>query len=239
MGCGRKSGEAAPPPAPTAVVDAATAGTISGTVVLNGPAPSFHPIDVSAESACVQENPAPVIPPIVVTGEHGALANVAVYVKSGLGEYRYDVPQTAALLDQKGCMYTPRVVGIMTGQPLEIRNSDATLHNIHPMPRVNRSWNRSEEQGAPPFRATFDHPETAIPIMRNVHPWMRAYLFVFGNPYFAVTSRAGTFELKGLPPGTYTIEAWQEHYGFQDQTVTLGAKESKSISFVFGSDRSH
>ncbi len=239
-GCGRKSAEKnVPPPAPTAVVNPATAGTISGNVVLDGPVPSFHPIDMSAEPACVQANPTPVIPPIVVTGEHGALANVVVYVKAGLGEYRYDVPQTPALLDQKGCMYDPRVVAVVEGQPLEIRNSDATVHNIHPMPRINHAWNRSEEPGSPPFRVTFDHPETAIPIMCNVHPWMRAYLFVFDNPYFAVTAKTGTFELKGLPPGTYTIEAWQEHFGIQDQTVTLGPKESKSISFVYRSDRSH
>jgi hypothetical protein len=60
-------------------------------------------------------------------------------------------------------------------------------------------------------------------------------VFVFDNPYFAVTSIAGTFELKNLPPGTYTIEAWHEHYNVQDQTVTIAAKESKSISFVFKS----
>jgi len=233
-GCSKKAAEQPPqPPPPTAVVDAATAGTITGTVRLDGQPPKFHPIDMSAEPSCVKENPKGVIPPIVVTGEHGALANVAVYVKSGLGRYKYDVPQAPVVLDQKGCMYAPRVLALRVGQPLEVRNEDPTVHNIHVMARVNRSWNRSEEPGDPPFTVKFDHPELLIPITCNVHPWMRAFLFVLDNPYYAVTTKTGDFTLKGLPPGTYTIEAWQEFYGVQDQTVTLGPKETKPVSFVF------
>jgi plastocyanin len=233
-GCSKKAAEQPQqPPPPTAVVDAATAGDITGTVRLEGDAPKFRPIDMSAEPACVKENPKGLIPPIIVTGEHGALANVAVYIKSGLGRYKYDVPQTPVVLDQKGCMYVPRVLALRVGQPLEVRNEDPTVHNIHVMARVNRSWNRSEEPGDPPFTEKFDHPEMYIPISCNVHPWMRAFLFVFDNPYYDVTAQTGDFSLKGLPPGTYTIEAWQEFYGLQDQTVTLGSKETKSISFVF------
>lgn len=233
-GCSKKAAEQPPqPPPPTAVVDAATAGTITGTVRLEGTPPKFRPIDMSAEPVCVKVNPKPVPPPIVVTGAHGALANVAVYVKSGLGRYKYDVPQTPVVLNQKGCMYEPPVLALRVGQPLEVRNDDPTVHNIHVMARVNRSWNRSQEPGDPPFKVKFDHPELAIPVTCNVHPWMRAYLFVFDNPYYDVTTKTGDFTLKGLPPGTYTIEARQEYYGVQDQTVTLGPKETKSISFVF------
>lgn len=234
IGCSKKAAEKpAQQPPPTAVVDPATAGTISGTVRLEGRPPEFRPIDMSAEPACVKANPKPVMPPLVVTGEHGALANVVVYIKSGLGRYKYAVPQTRMVLDQKGCMYHPRVLALRVGQPLEVRNDDSTVHNIHVRARVNRSWNRSEEPGDPPFTVKFDHPELWIPISCNVHPWMRAYLFVFDNPYYAVTTRTGDFALKGLPPGTYTIEAWQEYYGVQDQTVTLGPKETKSVPFVF------
>jgi plastocyanin len=233
FGCSKRSNEAPPQPPPTALVNPATAATITGTVRIEGEPPKFHPIDMSAEPACVKANPRPVIPPIVVTGEHGALANVAVYVKSGLGRYKFEVPQTPVVLNQKGCMYQPRVLALRVGQPLEVRNEDPTVHNIHVMASVNRSWNRSEEPGEPPFTEKFGQPELAVPVTCNVHPWMRAFLFVFDNPYYDVTSKTGDFSLKGLPPGTYTIEARQEYYGVQDQTVTLGPKETKRIDFVF------
>lgn len=235
-GCRKKESEEPQPPAPTAVVDASTAGTIRGTVRLDGPPPQFKAIDMSAEAACVQANPAPVVPPIVVTGAHGALANVVVYVKSGLGSYRFDAPATPVVLDQKGCMYAPRVLAAMVNQPFEVSNEDQTIHNVHPMSRENKAWNKSEPVGDPPIQTTFAKPELAIPIACNIHPWMRAFLFVFAHPYFDITPRSGEFTLKNLPPGTYTIEAWHERFGFQDQTIALGAKESKSIEFVFQSN---
>ncbi|MGH9740088.1 MAG: carboxypeptidase regulatory-like domain-containing protein [Candidatus Acidiferrales bacterium] len=234
FGCSSKSSnQPQQPPPPTAVVDPATAGNITGTVRLEGDPPVFRPIDMSAEPECVKANPKPVIPPIVVTGDHGGLASVAVYIKTGLGRYKYDVPTTPVELDQKGCMYEPRVLALRVGQPLEVHNEDPTVHNIHVMARMNHSFNRSEEPGDAPFTETFSHAELAVPVSCNVHPWMRAYLFIFDNPYFAVTTKTGDFDLKGLPPGTYTIEARQEYYGVQDQMVTLGPKETKSISFVF------
>jgi plastocyanin len=233
-GCGKnQNGESSREPAATAVVDSATAGSFSGTVTFAGSAPVFRPIDMSAEPACAQANRAPVIPPIVVTGDHGGLANVVVYVKSGLGRYRFDTPKQRVYLDQERCMYKPRVVALMTNQTLVITNDDRTVHNVHALPRENRSWNRSEQPGEPPFETFFERPELAIPIMCNVHPWMRAFVFVFAHPYFAVTSPNGTFELKSLPPGTYTIEAWHEKFGTQDRTVTLRPRESKSVSFTF------
>jgi hypothetical protein len=235
-GCSKKENkEPSAPPEPTAVVDPATAGAITGTVTLEGTPPEFRPIDMSAEPACVQANPTPVAPPVVVLGAHDALANVVVYVKSGLGSYRYDAPAEPAVLDQKGCMYVPRVLAFRTHQPLDIKNTDPVTHNVHPMPRDNKPWNRSLPQGAEPFVTNFPHQELAIPVACNIHPWMRAFLFVFAHPYFGVTTKSGAFDLKNLPPGTYTIEAWHERFGTLDQTVTLGPKESKSISFKFDS----
>ncbi len=124
---------------------------------------------------------------------------------------------------------------MMVNQPFEVHNEDQTIHNVHPMPRDNKPWNKSEPVGDPPIQATFTKPELAIPIACNIHPWMRAFLFVFAHPYFDVTPKSGEFALKNLPPGTYTIEAWQERFGFQDQTVTIGSKESKSVDFTFHS----
>jgi hypothetical protein len=237
-GCGKSSNEAQAPE-PTLTVDAATAGSITGTVTLVGQPPQFKPLDMSAESYCVQANPAPVIPPIVVTGDKGALANAVVYVKGDMADYRFDVPQQPAVVDQKGCMYEPHVLAMMANQPFHVTNSDDTLHNIHPVPHTNRSWNQSQPQGAPPIDRKFTKPELAIQVNCNVHPWMRGYLFVFRHPFYAVTTKTGTFSISGLPPGTYTIEAWQERFGAQDQTVTIGAKESKAIAFTFTAPPAH
>jgi hypothetical protein len=238
-GCSKKeSEESSGPPPPTAVVDPATAGTITGSVKLAGPVPTFKAIDMSAEAFCVQANPNPVVPPIVATGPHDALSSAVVYIKSGLASYRYDTPQTPVVLDQKGCMYTPRVLAMMVNQPFEVNNQDQTIHNVHPMPRENKPWNKSEPVGDPPIQTTFTKPELAIPIACNIHPWMRAFLFVFADPYFDITTKSGEFALKNVPPGTYTIEVWHEHFGVQDQTVTLAPKETKSVEFTFHSQPS-
>jgi len=199
----------------------------------------FRAIDMSAEAACVQANPKPIAPPVVVLGEHDALANVVVYVKSGLGSYRFDTPKDPAVLDQQACMYVPRVLAMMVNQPIEVKNADPTTHNVHPIPHENHPWNRSIAAGEQPYVTTFTQPELAIPIVCNIHPWMRAYLFVFAHPYFDVTTTTGTFELKNLPPGTYTIEAWHERFGTQDVSLTIAPKESKAISFTFKSAEAH
>ena len=238
ISCSKQPSETQPP-APTAVVDPATAGSITGTVKFEGTPPVFRTIDMSAEAACLQANPKPIAPPAVVLGEHGALANVVVYVKSGLGSYRFDTPKDPAVLDQVGCMYVPRVLALMTNQPFEVKNTDPTTHNVHAVPRENHPWNRSLAAGEAPYVTTFPQQELAIPIVCNIHPWMRAYLFVFAHPYFDVTAKTGTFELKNLPPGTYTIEAWHERFDTQDVSVTIAPKESKSISFTFKPANSH
>jgi hypothetical protein len=230
-GCGGHGKTESTPPA--AAVDPTTAGTITGTVTLDGAPPATKPIDMSASPACVQANPSPIVPPTVVTGENGALANAVVYVKGGLSGYRFDTPPETAVLEQKNCMYEPHVVALMTDQPFEIRNNDPTMHNVHPMPKHNRQWSTSQPAGSAALKSTFTRPEFAMAVLCNVHPWMRALVFVFDQPYFAVTPKTGKFELKNLPPGTYTIEAWHEAYRAQDQTVTIGPKESKAISFTF------
>lgn len=233
IGCSKKDEQSPAPPEPTATVDPATAGSISGIVSFDGKPPQYRAIDMSAEPACVKEHPDPVYPPVVILGPHGELANAVVYIKSGLGAYRYDTPTDPAVLDQKGCMYVPRILAFRTHQPFEIKNADPVTHNVHPIPRENKSWNRSLAANEAPFITNFPHAELAIPVVCNIHPWMRAYIFVFDNPYFEVTSKTGAFELKNVPPGAYTVEVWQERFGTLDQTVTIAPKESKSISFKF------
>ena len=220
---------------PAATVDTANAGSLSGTVTLVGPLPDSKPIDMSASPACMQANLTTVVAPTVVTGEKGALANVVVYIKTGLGNYRYDSPSDTAVLAQKNCMYEPHVLALMTGQPFAVENNDPTMHNVHPMPNHNRQWSNSQPAGSAPLKQTFANPEFAMPVLCNVHPWMRAFVFAFEHPYFAVTSETGTFALKNVPPGTYTIEAWHESHPAQDQAVTVGPKQAKAVAFTFQS----
>ena len=167
------------------------------------------------------------------------VANVVVYIKDGLGPHHFNPPQTAVSLDQNGCVYKPRIVALMVNQPLEIHNSDATIHNVHAMPHVNSEWNKAQPAGGKILHTSFPKPELAIPFMCNVHPWMRAFVFVFDHPYYAVTPATGAFNLLNLPPGTYTVEAWQEKLGTQSQRVTIGPHESKSISFRFSGIRAN
>jgi len=140
-------------------------------------------------------------------------------------------PQGPIDLDQKGCMYQPHVIGVMTNQDIKIVNSDPTNHNIHPLPKVNQEWNESQPPKGDSKLKHFTREEVMIPVKCNVHPWMRAYIGVVGHPFFAVTGNDGTFKIQGLPPGTYTLQAWHEKYGVQDVPVTVAAKESKTVDF--------
>ena len=234
VGCGTQTGKpSAPLAAPTKSIDPTTAGSIIGKVTLQGVPPITKPIDMSAEPFCANLNSAPVLPQQVVTGDAGALANVIVYLKDFPEDYIVDPPPAPAALAQRGCMYDPHVVALRVGQTLEIKNEDQATHNVLAMPAQNPKWNRSETPGAAPLEETFAIPELAIPLRCNVHPWMKSYVFVFSHPYYAVTGNDGRFELKNLPPGTYTIEAWQEKYGVQESTITISAKQSKPLNFTF------
>ena len=240
VGCGGSKKEETPSAQPAAsapaggkTVDAATAGSVSGKVTLEGKAPALKAINMSAEPYCMKAHSSPVIPPEVVVGEKGALENVVVYVKDSMGDYVFETPKASVELDQKGCMYDPHVIAAMAGQTIEVKNDDQTTHNIHPTPKDNREWNQSQPPGAAPLDEQFARMEVAIPVKCNVHPWMKGYIAVFKNPFFAVTTKDGKFDIKGLPPGTYTIEAWQEKFGTMDQQVTVGPKESKTVSFAF------
>ena len=142
----------------------------------------------------------------VLIGADGALKNVFVYIKDGLDPallVRRRRPQ-AVVLDQKGCIYSPRVVGVRVGQPLEIVNSDPTLHNVHALPMANQEFNQGQPFQGIRMTKTFTAPEVMVRFKCDVHGWMAAYVGVVAHPFFAVTDADGTFEMKGLPPGTYT-----------------------------------
>jgi len=227
------SSEAAPTAAPAQPIDLATVGEITGKVSFQGKAPDRVRIRMDAVPACLEASKEPVYSEEVVANDNGTLRNVFVYVKDGLGNRSFPVPSEPVVLDQKGCVYHPHVVGAMAGQKLQIKNSDPTNHNVHPMPAQNREWNRSQPPGAPDMMEDFPRPEVMVPVKCNVHPWMKAYVGVLRHPFFAVTDATGSFSLKGLPPGEYTIEVWHEKYGTMEQKVTLGATEAKAIEFSF------
>ena len=215
-------------------VDAATAGEVKGTVTIDGMAPKNAEIRMNADPVCQREAKGPQVQETYEVGADGkALANVFVYVKDGLGNYSYDPPTDMPKIDQKECRYHPHVFGMRVGQSLEIINDDPTLHNIHAIPKINSEFNNGQPIQGMKMTHTFDKPEVMVPFKCDVHGWMNAYVGVLDHPYFAVTKDDGKFELKDLPAGTYTITAWHEKLGTQDQKVTLGEKESKDVTFTF------
>jgi plastocyanin/predicted small lipoprotein YifL len=216
-------------------VDPVTAGSVTGRVVFAGTPPENPLVKMSGDPMCIKANAGGLrFENYVVTD--GGLDNVFVYVKDGLGNYQFDAPTAPAKLDQQGCRYVPHVLGVRVGQPIEISNSDATTHNVHSLPDVNREFNFAQYQQGQKNLQTFTTAEVMVPFKCDLHGWMHAYIGVVEHPFFAVTTGGGQFELKGLPPGTYTIEAWHEKAGTQTQQVTIGASESKAIGFTFGAD---
>jgi plastocyanin len=243
LGCGQKetsapeekTSEATEQAAAPTPIDQATVGSISGKVSFQGAKPKTPRIMMDQDPVCVQKHSGPVMVEDGAVNGNGTLPNVFVYVKSGVEKYTFAVPTQPVELDQDGCMYKPHVVGIQVGQTLSILTKDATTHNIHPMPKDNREWNMSQAPNAAPLEQKFSRPEIMIPVKCNQHPWMKAYVGVTKNPFFVVTGSDGTFTIKGLPPGDYTIEAWTATFGTQEQKVTVGAKESKTADFTFKS----
>src|SRR5947208_12233399 len=202
--------------------------------MLDGVAPKNEPIKMNADPVCVKENTTPQTQETWEVGSDGkSLANVFVSVKDGLGNYVFDTPTESAKIDQKECRYHPHVFGMRVGQPLEIVNSDPTLHNIHAMPKSNQEFNNGQPIQGMKMTHTFTAKEVMVPFKCDVHGWMNAYVGVLDHPYFATSDKGGKFEIKDLPAGTYTIEAWHEKLGTQEQKVTLGEKETKEITFTF------
>ena len=217
-----------------AAVDSATAASIAGVVSFEGTAPANAPIKMNADPVCTKENPTPQTQETFMVKD-GKLGNVFVYVADGLGGRTFPTSTEAVVLDQKNCRYHPHVFGLMVGQPMRIVNSDPTLHNIHAIPGTNSEFNTAQPiQGMKTDHVfTAKEDKVVVPFKCDVHGWMNAYVGVVAHPYFAVTDKDGKFDLKGLPPGTYTLEAWHEKLGTQEAKVTLGAKESKDVAFTF------
>jgi hypothetical protein len=190
-------------------------------------------IDMTEEATCKAKFTSPPREETVMVNANGTLENVFVYVTAGLpAGATYPAPATPVVLDQTGCHYVPHVFGIMVDQALQIKNSDGILHNIKAKGTKNRPFNISQPSVMTSERK-FSAPEVMVPLECNVHGWMHAWVGVLPHPFFSVTGRDGSFTIKGLPPGTYTIEAWQEKYGTQTATVTVTAGAPKTQDFTF------
>ena len=218
-------------------------GTISGKISFTGAAPEAKKIDTSADVACASKNPNLVIEDWVV--KDGKLANTFVYIKDGtidgakkIGDYTWPAPSAAVVLDQNGCHYKPHVLGVVVNQSISITNSDPTQHNIHFLAtNVNPDWNQSQVNGAPALSHKLAHAEVMAPVKCNQHPWMKSYVGVMKHPFFAVSAEDGSFTIKGVPPGKYTVVAWHEggvKGTEKTMEVTVTAKGAATADFAFG-----
>jgi hypothetical protein len=215
-----------------AIVTAAPGdGTVSGKVTYTGTPAKPKPIDMSKEPSCAKQYTTPQITENVVTGPGNTLEFVVVYISAGAPD-ESSTPSTAVTFDQKGCHYAPHVLAFQVNQELKVTNSDQTSHNIHPLAKVNREWNKSQPPGTPPISEKYDKPEF-ISVKCNIHPWMHGYFAVLKTSHYTVSDGSGDFKLPNLPPGKYTLTAWHESYGTQTQDVTISGNETKSVNFVF------
>lgn len=217
-----------------AVAHAANVSGISGKVYFHGQAPALHPILMDKDAVCASEQSGTVLPQDGRVNANGTLPNAFVYISKGTGNLSMPAPANSVTLTQTGCLYEPHVLGIIVGQPLQVVTVDPTAHNIHvSATKGNRDWNVTQQPGTPPVTTKFSQPAIMVPVHCNIHPWMEAFIGVVTNPYFAVTGDDGSFTIKGVPPGDYTLTVWTATFGTQEHSVTVREGQSAVADFTF------
>lgn len=209
------------------------AATIKGLVKYEGEVPKFKEIKMDADPICLTHHTAPVFPQTLLLGDGNTMGNVFVQVASGLPKQDFPAPADPVVIDQKGCMYEPHVVGVMKGQPVKVLNPDGTLHNVHALTKINPEFNQAMPKFRTEITKVFDKEEFMFALKCDVHPWMGAWLTVMGHPFYKVTEANGQFSIDNLPAGTYEIQAWHEKLGTQKQSVTVADGETKEVNFTF------
>jgi plastocyanin len=214
---------------------AVAASSVTGTVTFDGKAPNVKPLTMDADPVCAKKHGGKPVPSeALVLGNGNTMGNIMVYVSKGIPAGKtWPAPKTPVTLDQDGCQYKPHVMGIQVGQTYKILNSDGVLHNIHTLPKINRSFNAAMPATRKEATTTFDKEEAVFQIKCDVHPWMSAYVGAFNHPFYSVTAADGKFTISGLDPGTYEITAWHERLGTKTASVTVGASDKKTQDFKF------
>lgn len=221
--------ESAPPPT---AAPAAGSGSVTGVINYSNGDPDAV-IKMDADPVCSGLH-SDAVETETVVADAGKLANVFVYVKEGVSG-SYPAPGEAHVLNQEGCVYSPHVSGVMTGQKLVIRNSDPTLHNVHALPKNNEEFNQGQPFQGMELEKEFTSEEVMVRFKCDVHPWMGAYMAVLDHPFFSVSGADGSFEIDGLPAGDYVLEAWHETLGTQTQSVSVAADGAVAVTFDFAS----
>lgn len=223
-----------PKPVSPAPPEFASNVSITGRVFYHGTAPKRHAIDMHLCPQCVDAAHGTLYDESVVVNEDGTLQNVTVAISGGLPPgARFSVPSEPVLLDQRGCRFDPHVVATMVGQAVMVRNSDPFLHSVHSM---DADQSPAFDFAQPTIGQRLLEPLQTVETFKvkcDLHPWMSAWIRVFNHPYFSVTRRDGTFAIRNLPPGKYTIKAWHEWLGVEQKEITLIAGKPAQIEFTF------
>lgn len=210
----------------------AFAANVTGVITYDGEVPKFKEIKMDADPVCLTHHSGPVYPQMLTLGDNKTLGDVFVHISQGVPEKKYPVPEDAAVLDQKGCMYNPHILGIMVGQPLKVLNPDGTLHNVHAVTKENAEFNIAMPKFRKEITKVFDKPEFMLSMKCDVHPWMGAWITVLSHPFFDVTQDDGKYAIENLPAGEYTVQIWHEKLGTKEAQVTLSDGETKEINFT-------
>lgn len=219
-------------------LDQSTTGTITAEVRVEGTVPPMEELRMGGFAECTSQHQGAVPAGDMVVAD-GKVQNAFVYIKDGLGDRVFATPTERVVVDQKGCLYVPRVTGAQVDQPIEFRNSDETLHNVHGFPKLSSPWNVALPRRGTERTIAVTRPEVMISVRCDLHPWMQGWLGVLDHPYFAVTGADGRATLSNVPPGEYTIGVWHERFGTREQQVTLPARGSESITVTLAAPRTN
>jgi plastocyanin len=217
---------------PVTPLDPATTGTIQVDVAFQGAPPAMKELTMSSFPECASQHQG-AVPAGDVLVKDGKVENAFVYIKDGLGDRGFAVPTQPVVIDQKGCLYVPHVAGAQVGQPVEFRNSDSLLHNVHGSPKDSSGWNVPLPRQGAERTIEVDHPEVMISVRCDLHPWMQGWLGVVDHPYFGVSGPDGRVTLRNVPAGDYVVGVWHERFGTRETKVSVSAQGTAPASVTF------